>query len=212
MAAYNLTHNFLFRSSPQLGFFTEAVFADIYSLSQLEKRLEAVAFPDDPDHLNGFDPYADVLGDGWELFSEFLQRAYGLTKPLGITDVVVCAPGTPGIDFYGIGLNGKAATSQSKYKGLSKAWKMELAEGPDMHLERCLAQSQNVWGVDSNDTENIILITNAVGVKYYTNDTLLFKKVKCFGRPQIEKVTKNNPAFWNSLRESISVANPHITF
>jgi hypothetical protein len=207
-----LTHRFWFGNTPKQGIWSEKVFKNVDSLSKLENNLEKLAFPKNPNDLFGHDPYSMILGDGWEAFSEILLHVYGTHPEIGIVDLEVLPPGAIGCDFKGKGIDLNPATAQSKYKGRSKAWKVELAEGPDMKLERYLTQSQNVYGVPVDSYKNMLVITNAVGINYWTLDELLFKKVRCLGREHIEYLVNNNAAFWSRARDMIAATNPHINF
>lgn len=207
-----LHHRFWFGNTPKQGLWAEKVFNKVESLSQLETNLEKIAFPKNPDDLFGHDPYSMILGDGWEGFNEILLSVYGLHPDVGIINIKVLPPGTIGCDFAGLGVDLKSATVQSKYKGKAKAWEIELAEGPEMKLERFLAQSQNAFGVEIDSTTNMLVMTNAVGINYWTAGDLLFDKVRCLGREQIQYLVDNNPAFWAQARAMIVATNPQIEF
>jgi len=207
-----LTHRFWFGNTPKQGLWAEKVFNKVESLEQLEINLEKIAFPKNPDDLFGHDPYSMILGDGWEGFNEILLKVYGSHPDIGVVDAEVLPPGAIGCDFKGKGIDLNPGTVQSKYKGKSKAWQIELAEGPDMKLERFLAQSQNAYGVNVNSKTNMLVITNAVGINYWTADELLFGKVRCLGREHIKYLVNNNPAFWARARDIIVATNPHINF
>jgi hypothetical protein len=207
-----LYHRFWIGNTPVQGFWAHHVFKDVDSLTSLERKLELLAFPANPADLNGHDPYEKILGDGWEAFNEVFIRTFGLHRDIGITDLRVCPPGTIGVDFTGKGLNLNPATVQSKYKGKSKAWQLELSEGPNMKLERFVTQSQNVFDVPVQDERNMLVITNAKDINYWTSDKLLFNKVRCIGRAKIEYLVNDNPAFWQQLRSSITFTNPNIVF
>ena len=207
-----LTHRFWFGNTPKQGLWAEKVFNNVESLEQLETNLEKVAFPKNPDDLFGHDPYSMILGDGWEGFNEILLKIYGTHPDIGFVEAEVLPPGAIGCDFKGKGIDLNPGTAQSKYKGKSKAWQIELAEGPDMKLERFLTQSQNAYGVDVASKTNMLVITNAVGINFWTADNLLFGKVRCLGRKQIQYLVNNNPAFWAQARAMIMATNPHINF
>jgi hypothetical protein len=81
-----------------------------------------------------------------------------------------------------------------------------------MKLERFLAQSQNTYGIDVSSKTNMLVITNAVGINYWTADELLFGKVRCLGREHIKYLVNDNPAFWAQARAMIMATNPHINF
>lgn len=208
----SLQHQFWFSNTPSQGIWAKQVFQGIESLEQLEDNLEKLAFPKNPDDLFGHDPFGEILGDGWEAFNEILFKVYGLFPGVGFTDAQVLPPGTIGCDFTGVGIDTKPATVQSKYKGKSKAWQIELAEGLDMKLERFVAQSQNTFGVPIDSKTNMLVVTNAKGIHYWTNDNLLFGKVRCIGRDQITYLVNNNPMFWKTAREMITTTNPVIQF
>jgi hypothetical protein len=207
-----LTHRFWFGNTPKQGLWVEKVFKGVSSLEQLETNLEKVAFPKNPDDLFGHDPYSMILGDGWEGFSEILVKVYGTHPDIGFVEAEVLPPGAIGCDFKGKGIDLNPATAQSKYKGRSKAWMLELAEGPEMKLERMLAQSQNAYGVNVNSKTNMLVITNAVGIHYWTAEELLFNKVRCLGREQIKYLVNDNPAFWAQARALIVATNPQVNF
>lgn len=207
-----LTHRFWFGNTPKQGLWAEKVFNKVESLEQFETSLEKVAFPKNPDDLFGHDPYSMILGDGWEGFNEILLKIYGTHPDIGFVEAEVLPPGAIGCDFKGKGNDLNPGTVQSKYKGKSKAWQIELAEGPVMKLERFLTQSQNAYGVDVASKTNMLVITNAVGINFWTADNLLFGKVRCLGRDQIQYLVNNNPAFWAQARAMIMATNPHINF
>lgn len=207
-----LQHRFWIGNTPSQGFWAQHAFKNVEALSHLEKNLEELAFSSGPAALNGHDPYEKILGDGWEAFNEIFLKTFGFHRDLGIVDLTVCPPGNIGVDFTGRGLNNNPATVQSKYKGRSKAWKLELAEGPEMKLERFLSQSQNKFGVKVEDDRNMIVITNAKDINYWTSDKLLFNKVRCIGRSKIEYLVNDNPAFWNHARSVITAHNNKIVF
>jgi hypothetical protein len=208
-----LTHQFLAGSTPKQGFWAQHLLKDVYTLSHLEKNLQKIAFPENSSDLNGFNPLSDVLGDGWELFNELLLKTFCYVPEIDFSDITICPPGTIGIDMYGAGKTLRRKTEQSKYMGSGKEpWVNELKAGEDMRLERFLAQSQNVWGVDIDATDSMIVVTNAKGLHYFTEDELLFGKVTCIGRDIIEELVNDNIAFWRHARESIMQANPLIKF
>jgi hypothetical protein len=208
----SLQHRFWYGNTPAQGIWAKKVFQGVESLEQLENNLEKLAFPKNTDDLFGHDPFGEILGDGWEGFNEILLKVYGVHPDIGIVEVEVLPPGAIGCDFKGKGIDLKPGTVQSKYKGRSKAWQIELAEGPDMKLERFLLQSQNTYMVDVTSKTNMLVITNAVGINYWTADELLFGKVRCLGREQIQYLVNNNPAFWACARDMIVATNPYINF
>jgi len=212
MKAFALTHSFWFESTPAQGLWAYSLFKDVRSLSKLEVNIENLAFPENETDLNGKDPFADVLGDGWEAFTEIFMEVFGLNPHINFTNLAVCQKGQRGVDFTGTDVKGRNSTIQSKYKGRAKAWNIELAQGPAMQLERMLIASQNEFNVDVKHQKNIIVFTNAKGVHEWTLDNTLYNKVVSIGRPQIRSLVDHNPAFWDLSRKCIEATVPGLTF
>ena len=203
--------DFIYRNTPELGLFVNHVFNEnVNTLSQFETQLEKLAFPKISADLRGFDPYHDILGQGWETLSHCIRTINGMDPKVKSPEPKLCSPGTIGVDAYD-SWEDKPRTYQDKYKGKGKAWKIELSEGEDMKLERFLLQSQNKWNVDINDTESMIVFTNAQGLHYWTQNELLFDKVKCVGRKEIKKFI-DNKEWWKKARTLIRDHNPHVNF
>jgi len=208
-----ITHQFLATSTPKQGFWAQELLKGVSTLGQLERNLQKIAFPKDPKDLNGFNPLSDVLGDGWEFFNEIFLKTYSYMSEIDFSEITVCPPGTIGIDMHGLGRTLKKKTEQSKYMGVGKEpWINDLRAGENMRLERFLAQSQNIWGVDIDATDSMIVVTNARGLDYFTEDELLFGKVTCINREIIEFQVNDNSAFWEHARECTMQSNPLIKF
>ncbi len=208
-----LQHRFWTANTSAQGFWAQEVFKDVYSLRKLETNLQKVAFPKNPDDLNGHNPLERVLGDGWEGFFEIVGKVFGIHPDLRIVDVVPAPPGQQGFDFVAVHTKtGKVVTIQCKYIGKSEAWAEELRESESMRLERFLKASQNEAMVPVEATDNMIVFTNAKGIDYFTSEVLLYEKVRCIGRPHIEHLVKENPAFWDTARKMITDTNPYIVF
>jgi hypothetical protein len=210
-----LTHQFLFRSTPNQGRWAELLLKDVVTLGQLETNLQKIAFPKDEADLFGHNPLADVLGDGWEFFNEILMKTFSYVPSFDFHDIIVTPPGTIGVDMTGKGRRGQPKTEQSKYMGIGKKpWVTELKAGEDMRLERFAYQSHAnpIYGVNQNDTDSMIVITNAKGLDYFTENDLLCEKVQCIGRPLIEEFVNDNSAFWEHARYQAMRSNPNIKF
>ena len=203
--------DFIFTNTPNLGLFVNHVFnANVKTLSQFETQLEKLAFPKNPNDLFGKDPYHDVLGQGWETLCHCIRTINGMDPKVKSPEPKLCPPGTIGVDAYD-SWEDKPKTYQDKYKGRSKAWKIELAEGEDMKLERYRLQSIDEWKVDYLDTESMTVFTNTKGLHYWTADNLLAGKVKCVGRKEIQKFI-DNKEWWKKARTLIRDHNPHVNF
>jgi len=204
--------SFIYRNTTNLGFFANHAFSEkkVNSLSQYETQIEKLAFPENPSHLGTFDPYHDVLGEGFETMNHFIRTQLALVPEIQMIDSKNTKPGTMGVDAVGR-WDGKTKTAQDKYKGRSKAWQMELAEDENTKLERFLNFSQNQWNVPMDSDNHMLVFTNAKDIVWWTKDKLLHSKVKCFGRPQYQKYC-NNKNFFDKLRESLSQQNNKLTF
>jgi hypothetical protein len=215
-----LQHQFWVGNTPAQDFWAEQVFKDVYSLQKLEANLQIVAFPKNPNDLNGHDPLSKVLGDGWEGFGEIFFRVFGLHKDVRVCQLQVSPPGQQGFDFTHKHIKDYSnGTIQAKYIGKGKAWEEKLRESEKMRLERYLKSSQNEAGVPVEATDNMIVFTNAKGIDYFTSETLLYDKVRCIGRPQITYLVDKDPssdyrnlAFWDTARAMIMQTNPYIKF
>ena len=208
-----LKHRFWTANTPEQGFWAENVFKDVYSLQKLENNLQKIAFPNNPDDLNGHDPLSKVLGDGWEGFGEIFFMIFGIHPNVRVTDLEVSPPNQIGFDYnYKHTSDFSIGTIQAKYIGKSEAWAKELKESETMKLERFQNASYNVGGVSVELTDNMIVFTNAKDIHYFTSEVLLYNKVRCIGRKQIKYLTDKNPAFWDTARKMISNTNTHIGF
>ena len=207
-----LCHRFWIGNTPAHVFLAEQVFKDVFSLRKLENNLQTIAFPKNPDDLNGHDPLTKVLGDGFEGFFEIVGKVFGIHPDLRIFKIAPAPPDQQGFDFLAVHtVTGEIVTIQCKYIGKGKAWEEELREGEKMKLERFLKASQNEAMVPVEATDNMIVFTNATGIDYFTAETLLYDKVRCIGRKEIEYLTKA-PAFWDTARNMITQSNPYIKF
>jgi hypothetical protein len=207
-----LQHQFWVSNTPAQGFWAEQMFKNVCSLRQLENNLQRLAFPKNSDDLNGHDPFS-LMGDGFEGFGEIFFNIFGLHPDIKVTNLQVCPPGQIGFDFkYSHTKDYSNGTIQSKYIGKGNAWESELRESETMKLERFQNASLNVGGVSVDTTENLIVFTNATGIDYFTEDVLLYGKVRCIGRKHIEYLTKDNTAFWDTARTMIVQTNPYIKF
>jgi|APGre2960657373_1045057.scaffolds.fasta_scaffold86361_2 hypothetical protein len=208
----SLQHQFWTANTPAQGFWAEKVFKGVYSLQQLENNLQKIAFPKDPEELNGHDPLT-LMGDGFEGFGEIFFNVFGLHPDIKVTNLKVCPPGQIGFDFkYSHTRDYSNGTIQSKYIGKGKAFETELRESETMKLERFQNASLNIGGVSADATDNLIVFTNATGIDYFTADTLLYGKVRCISRKHIDYLTKDNLAVWDTARSMIMQTNHYIKF
>jgi len=172
-----------------------ALVAGCQKLSTYLNRLErqSVLFPD------RYDPN-DYAGDGFHLFVEALIKLSPVDNRIAISDFQVVEGLDTGVDGFGIGINGKPATVQCKFRG-DKRW---LLTANNDHLSNFLAASQNKYGVDINDKANMLIVTSGEGLHFFTEAEMLYGKVRCIGYKELRELVDNNIPFWNKFRELCS--------
>lgn len=151
------------------------------------------------------------LGDAWEVFVEMLLKSHPYDRRLGISHYRPLHPlfGSEdhGVDGKGVGTNGRVATVQAKFRGklIDENGQPVVLTANGSHLTNFLASSQNEHDVERDDTENMLIVTNCKGLHYYTEEKMLFGKVKCIGRDPIQQFVDNNIPFWDEFRRATSI-------
>jgi hypothetical protein len=186
-----LNHNFIKKSHD-----IDGLLENVKKLSTFMRRLEqqSVLFPDryDPDKYKG---------DGFELFAEALIKLSPVDNRIGISEYKpVRSNEDIGVDGIGIGVDGKPATVQVKYRGDNRR---VLAANQD-HLSNFTSASYWKYGVDPQTYTNLLIITSASGLHHYTDNEMFGNKVRCLGHQQLRELVDNNIPFWNAFRESIN--------
>lgn len=187
-----LTHRFKLTCHDLVG-----LLADCNKLATFCNRLEKQSklFPDryDPDKYKG---------DGFELLTEALIKLAPYDNRIGIGNYNVIEGQDVGVDGDGIGANGKPATVQVKYRGYGKT----LLTTTNDHLSNFVMASfmpkeVGGYGVDVNDTNNMLIVTTAEGLHFFTDQEMFKGKVRCLGNEQLRKLVDNNQLFWDRFRE-----------
>lgn len=150
-------------------------------------------------HPNRY-PINDYTGDGFEFLSEGIYKLFPVDNRLGMSNYRITPPMTPGVDGFGIGIDGKPATSQSKYKSDSR-WLLTANED---HLSNFTSLSMMKYGVDPLSKTNMIVITTANDLHFYTKDIMFLNRVRCIGYEDLRGLLDNNIPFWNNLRELVN--------
>ena len=169
---------------------------DCHKMSTFMRKLERQAelFP------NRYKP-ENYKGDGFELFVEALIKLSPVDGRIGITEYTVGDPSIDtGVDGWGIGMNGKKAAVQVKYR--SNTDTVLTANGD--HLSNFTSTAQ-FKGVDSNDVNNLLLITTAKGLHHFTNHEMFDGRVRCLGMKDLRSLVDNNHLFWNAFRKLVGV-------
>lgn len=165
---------------------------DCNKLSTFCTRLEkqAVLYP------NRYDP-DKYKGDGFELFTEALIKLAPYDNRIGIGEYVVVDDQDVGVDGYGLGANGRPATVQVKYRGHPN----RLLTGNSDHLTNFTSASFIHYGVNVDDVNNMLVVTTARGLHFFTDQEMFNGKVRCLGQAQLRELVDNNSLFWNAFRE-----------
>lgn len=162
-------------------------------LSRLNKQ--SVRFPD------RYEP-EKYKGHGFEMFCEALIKLSPVDNRIAISDYQLVQTADTGVDGFGVGINGKPATTQCKLRSDSTI----LLTANEDHLSNFIAASQNRYGVDVNDKNNMLIITTAEGLNFFTESEMLYNKVRCIGYKQLRELVDNNIPFWNHFRLLCGVA------
>jgi len=157
--------------------------------TRLEKQ--SVMFPD------RYSP-EKYRGDGFELFVEFFLKAHSVDNRVGIGSYEILSNNDTdtGVDGTGVGINGKPATVQVKYRSNNEKF---LTANED-HLMNFGYASQNKYNVSIDDINNMLIITTAKGLHSFTNGEMFLGKVRCIGYNQLREMIDNNLLFWDTFR------------
>lgn len=131
-------------------------------------------------------------GDGLELFVEALIKLSPIDKRIGIFDYnIISSSDDTGVDGIGIGLDGTVATVQVKYRKADYI----LTANQD-HLTNFSNASLAKYGVNPQSEENMLIITTAKDIDYYTHDEMLCGKVRVLNREKLRQLVDHNTRFW----------------
>jgi len=138
----------------------------------------------------------EYKGWGFELFSEALIKMFAFDKRIGIKNYTIGEEDEDvGVDGHGVGINGKPATVQIKYRQANYI----LTTNND-HLTNFTYNSMRKFKVENED--NMLIITSGKGLHWHTSQNMIGSKVKCINREKIRILVDDNMLFWNELRES----------
>lgn len=184
-----LIHPFLYRCHN-----IDNLLKDTHKLSTFLNKLEQQSnlFPDRYDPLK-------YKGDGFELFSEALIKLSPTDNRIGIGNYEPITIDDTGVDGVGIGIDEKIATVQVKYRSNTE----QLLTANQDHLSNFVTASIIKYGVDPKSKTNMLIITTAEGLHYFTENEMFQQQVRCLGYKQLRELVDNNILFWNSFRKLI---------
>jgi len=185
-----LTHPFLTKAHDLPGLLDGCNKLSTYC-TRLKKQ--STLFPDRYDVLK-------YTGDGFELFVEALIKLSPTDNRIGIGDYQLVTTGDIGVDGFGIGANGKPATVQVKYRDNQNSILTANAD----HLTNFTSASVFHYEVDKDDSTNMLIITTASGLHFFTDHVMFGGKVRCINRDQLRQLVDNNVLFWDGFRQLYS--------
>lgn len=161
-------------------------------------------------HPDRYDPQK-YKGDGFELFVEALIKLSPVDSRIGVGEYAVVEGQDIGVDGTGIGVDGSPATVQVKYRGYGS----KRLTSNDDHLANFVQASLRAkkfggCGVDPETTTNMLIITTAPGLNFFTDLEMFGQQVRCIGYGDSEQeglrhMVDNNHLFWNRFRELCGV-------
>lgn len=103
-----------------------------------------------------------------------------------------------GVDGIGIGIDGKPASVQIKYRGNPTE---ELLE---RDIKNFGYQSIVRYNVDKDTKTNMIIFTSAKGLHWHTDANVFLGRMRTINNEMISSLIDNNKCFWLSLNQLIS--------
>lgn len=166
-------------------------------LSTFNKRLvsQSLLYPNRYDS----DKYR---GDGFELFAEALIKLSPIDNRIGIGKYEPVIDGDTGVDGFGIGIDLKSATVQVKYRSDNS----QLLTANKDHLSNFVTASLLRYGVDPSSKTNMLIITTAEGLHYFTDGEMFQNQVRCLGYNQLRDLVDNNLLFWETFRSLVLIS------
>lgn len=150
---------------------------------------------------NRYDP-DKYRGDGFELFVEALIKLSPVDNRIGINKYEPVVNDDTGVDGFGIGIDLKAATVQVKYRSDNT----QLLTANADHLSNFVTASLLRYGVDPNSKTNMLIITTAEGLHYFTDGEMFQNRVRCIGHKDLRELVDNNMLFWENFRNLVQIS------
>ena len=143
-------------------------------------------------------------GDLFEIFAEVFFILNKSDNRVGIYEYEpVYSDDDYGVDGFGKNIDGLNSTIQVKFR-LNPMY--ELLE---RDIKQFWSQSVKLYGVDHNQSNNMIIFTNCKGVYWHTLDKMYFGDLRVINGDFISRFIDNNEGFWNSFRELVKETLAH---
>jgi hypothetical protein len=150
---------------------------------------------------NRYDP-EKYKGDGLELFVEALIKLSPVDNRIGIGNYEPIVDNDTGVDGRGVGIDNNPATVQVKYRSNN----MQLLTANEDHLSNFVSTSLLRYGVPVGCKDNMLVITTAKDLHYYTKGEMYLDKVRCIGYEMLRILVDNNTLFWDAYRELVKTS------
>jgi len=141
-------------------------------------------------------------GDGLELLTEALLKLSPIDDRIGIGNYHIINDLDTGVDGVGIGLDGRVATVQVKFRNDPNYF----LTANDDHLSNFVVASQNRYKVPIDSNKHMLIVTTAAGINYFTEKEMLLKKVRVINRKNLQQMLNNNILFWDNFRILVNEA------
>ena len=167
------------------------------TLAEFVKKLEKQAKSDTARH----DPMK-YLGDGFELFVEALIKLSPVDNRVGITNYQNAPYDEAGVDGFGLGLNGRPAAVQVKFKSDHESLLTETRDNIAGFGMVAHSSSYNVLREDS--ATNLLVITYGEGLHPKTKEHFFRDGVRVLGRSELRQLVDNNTMFWKHFADLVA--------
>jgi len=166
----------------------------VHKISSFCTKLErqSVLFP------NRYEP-EKYKGDGFELFVEALIKLSPADGRIGIGNYIPVTSDDTGVDGTGKGIDGLFATVQVKYRSNT----LSRLTATEDHLSNFVMTSLLRYGVSPSTKTNMLIVTTAEGLHYFTDNEMFQNQVRCLGYQQLRELVDNNILFWDAFRELV---------
>jgi hypothetical protein len=186
-----LTHKFLYTCYDLKDLTNSSTLAEF--VKKLKKQAESDPARHDP---------MKYLGDGFELFVEALIKLSPVDNRVGITDYQNAPYDEAGVDGFGLGLNGRPAAVQVKFKSDHESLLTETRDNMAGFLS--VAQSSDYNVLRNDFATNLLVITYGEGLHPKTKEHFFRDGVRVLGRSELRQLVDNNLMFWKHFADLVA--------
>lgn len=138
----------------------------------------------------------NFIGDLFEIFAECFFTVLKSDNRVGIFGYEPTKKTDDnGVDGFGIGIDGKPATVQVKYRGNS------VSELKERDIKNFPFQSVKKYKVDIDTKTNMVIFTSSAGLNWYSESNVFDNSMRVINHEMISKLVDNNQCFWLAVKE-----------